>query len=333
MPYLAVFKNIKIVVFLLIFFCYNMSFGTSFAQNNSKNSKKTKTIAKKISKNHQQKKPKNKKFIFKNPESNDNFDLQPKNTSIETDYFLEIELTQQNCDNTIVNKCFFADSLFGKPYFHPTTLHIFSNKILATQLAYHRNSIQKTYPKIINKNYDFYTTKYNKINFTAFNGNINKFFLSSTSNEIKAQPCLFADKLFVHQQIYAPTTTQDLFFKIPNNSHLKQLSFFWHNQQQYAILYNNQHSSWQTIENLILCQDKSKNQSLEILATILWQKTFHQEQCTKKLACLTQNIAEAKKECETLNNVDLEICFQQEKCQEVLEINNCQVVKNTLPTP
>ena len=65
-----------------------MSFGTSFAQNNSKNSKKTKTIAKKISKNHQQKKPKNKKFIFKNPESNDNFDLQPKNTSIETDYFL-----------------------------------------------------------------------------------------------------------------------------------------------------------------------------------------------------------------------------------------------------
>jgi hypothetical protein len=328
MPYLPVFKNINILLFLLILFCYSTSFSQNInKQNQTKNIHKTKLNHKKINKNRHQKKTPHKKLILQNLKSITDSNIEAKDTSLATDYFFEIELDQQNCDNTIVSKCFFADSLFAKPYFHPTTLHIFNNKILATQLFYHKNSIQKTYPKIIDKNNFFSTTNHNKISFVVFNGNIKQLNLSSTINENKATPCLFADKLFLHQQIYSDTKTQDVFFKNSNNSELKQLSMFSANQQQYALLYNNKNNSWLTIDNLILCQNKKENNQPEIL----WQKTFNQQQCATKLACLTQTETEeqSKEECKKLNNVDIEICFQQEKCQEVIEINNCQIILNT----
>lgn len=316
MPCFLAFKNIsKILLFLIICFCYH----TTLAQNTSKKNNKVAIKKHKINKKHKVKKQ---KFVLKNPEENH----QPNLVFKETDYFLEIELTPQNCNNTIASKCFFADSLFEKAYFHPTTLHIFGNKILATQLTSRNNNLQKSYPKIINKNHSFITTNQNKINFSVFNGNITELSLSQSANENKSNPCLFADKLFLHQQLYANIKTKDIFFKTPNKSELKQLSLFEHNQQKYAILYNNHSKSWQTIDNLILCQNKHQENS----QNILWQKTFTQEQCSQKLACLTENTAELPENCKMLNNVDLEVCFSQEKCSEVFEINKCQITKNIL---
>jgi len=323
MPYFLVFKNIKniskILLFLLIFFCYNHT----FAQNITKKPNKIATKKHKITKKNKIKKQ---KFTIKNHEINHQQKNQPNISFTETDYFLEIELTPQNCNNTIISKCIFADSLFEKPYFHPTTLHIFNNKILATQLTYHKKNLQKSYPKIFNKNYNFITTNQNKISFNVLDGNITELSLSQSTNENKSNPCLFVDKLFLHQQLYANIKTQDIFFKIPNNSELKQLNFFEYNNQKYALLYNNQSKSWQTIDNLILCQNKYQ----ENLQNILWQKTFTQEQCSQKLACLTENNIELLKNCQALNNVDLESCFLQEKCSEVFEINKCQITKNNL---
>jgi len=316
MPCFLAFKHIsKILLFLIIFFGYQ----TTFAQNTSKKNNKVAIKKHKINKKHKAKKQ---KFVLKNPEENH----QPNLVFTETDYFLEIELTPQNCNNTIASKCFFADSLFEQAYFHPTTLHIFSNKILATQLTSRNNNLQKSYPKIINKNYSFITTNQNKISFSVFDGNITELSLSQNANEPKSEACLFADKLFLHQQLYANIKAQDIFFKIPNKSELKQLNLFEYNQQKYATLYSNQSKSWQTIDNLILCQNKSDPNS----QNILWQKTFSQEQCSQKLACLTSNTAQPTKNCQELSNVDLETCFSQEKCSEVFEINKCQITKNIL---
>ena len=316
MPCFLAFKHIsKILLFLIIFFGYQ----TTFAQNTSKKNNKVAIKKHKINKKHKAKKQ---KFVLKNPEENH----QPNLVFTETDYFLEIELTPQNCNNTIASKCFFADSLFEQAYFHPTTLHIFSNKILATQLTSRNNNLQKSYPKIINKNYSFITTNQNKISFSVFDGNITELSLSQNANEPKSEACLFADKLFLHQQLYANIKAQDIFFKIPNKSELKQLNLFEYNQQKYATLYSNQSKSWQTIDNLILCQNKSDPNS----QNILWQKTFSQEQCSQKLACLTSNTAQPTKNCQELSNVDLETCFSQEKCSEVFEINKCQITKNNL---
>jgi hypothetical protein len=323
MPYFLVFKNIKntstILFFLLILFCCH----AGFSKDNSKKNNKITTKHHKISKKHKAKKV---KFILNNPKPDHQQNNQTNSVFSETDYFFEIELTPQNCNNTIISKCFFADSLFEKAYFHPTTLHIFSNKILATQLTYQNNNIQKSYPKIINKNYSFITNNHNKISFNVIEGNITDLYFSNTSNENKSSPCLFADKLFLHQQLYANLTTQDIFFKVPNKSELKQLGLFEYNQQKYAILYNNQNKSWQTIDNLILCQNKSQENS----QNILWQKTFAQEKCSQKVACLTQKTTESSTNCQALSNIDLEICFAQEKCLEVFEINKCVITKNSL---
>ena len=323
MPYSLVFKNIKnaskILFFLLIFFCYH----ASFAKNNVKKNNKIITKKHKISKKHQVKKE---KFIFKNLEPDHQQNKQPNITLSKNDYFFTIELTPQNCNNTIISKCFFADSLLEKAYFHPTTLYIFSDKILAIQLTYHKNNLQKSYPKIINKNYTFTTINQNKISFSVLEGNITDLYLSSTANENKSEPCLFADKLFLHQKLYNNLTTQDIFFKIYNKSELNQIDLFEYNQQKYAILYNNQNKSWQTIDNLILCQNKFQENS----QNILWEKTFTQEQCSQKLDCLTQNTTKSSETCKILSNIDLEICFLQEKCSEVFEINKCIVTKNNL---
>ena len=323
MPYSLVFKNIKnaskILLFLLIFFCYH----TSFAKDNLKKNNKIITKKHKISKKHQVKKE---KFIFKNPKPNPQQNNQTNFPLNKTDYFLEIELTQQNCDKTIVSKCFFADSFFEKAYFHPTTLHIFNDKILATQLVYHNNFIQKNNPKIINQNYNFTTIKQNKISFSVFEGNLTNLYFSTINNENKSDPCLSVDKLFLHEQLYNNLTTQDIFFKVPNKSELKQLGLFEYNQQKYAVLYNGQNKSWQTIDNLILCQNIPQENS----QNILWQKTFTQEQCSQKLACLTQNTTKSSETCKILSNIDLEICFLQEKCSEVFEINKCLITKNNL---
>ena len=91
-------------------------------------------------------------------------------------------------------------------------------------------------------------------------------------------------------------------------------------------VHSNHSKSWQTIDNLILCQNKLQENS----QNILWQKTFTQEQCSQKLACLTENTAKLPENCKMLNNVDLEVCFSQEKCSEVFEINKCQITKNIL---
>jgi hypothetical protein len=289
---------------------------------NKKNSITTKTLSKNLSANKV-----NKKSGKKSKISQLKAQITTLNTSAEkldskiiiADYFLESDLDTKSCDDIIVGGCNFRDSLFNQEYFHKTTIHIFNNLILATQLYDSPINIRKKYAKIKNGRHIFTTINGNKMAVLVDEGVVkNTAILSgSLANEAKSEECFYADKLFAYTQLYnQQIEQQDFFFKTIYDSDLKQVITFKHQDKTFATIYDNNTNSWRNIDNLILCR-KNREQNLR-------QKIFNSKQCLQKLSCLDPQKA-MQNECLDVFYVDIEICSLQEDCQEELVVNSCLV--------
>jgi len=289
-------------------------------------SKKNSTITKTLSKNLSTNKV-NKKSGKKSKISRLKAQIIAPNTSIDqldskiivADYFLESDLDIKSCDNIVVGGCNFRDSLFSQEYFHKTTIHIFNNLILATQLYDSPINIRKKYAKIKNGRHIFVTTNGNKIAVLVDEGVVKNTALLSGSlaNEAKSEACFYADKLFAYTQLYnQQIEQQDFFFKTIYDGDLKQITTFKYQDKTFATIYDNNTNSWRSIDNLTLCR-KNKEQNLR-------QKIFNSKQCLQKLSCLDPQKA-MQNECLDVFYVDIEICSSQEDCQEELVVNSCLV--------
>ena len=86
--------------------------------------------------------------------------------SIDYTYFLQIPLTENDCEKALGSSCLFRDSLFQEPYLHPTTLTIFLGKIFAKQ-HFHDKTILL---KVEDAAYSLKTDQQNMVSFTTKNG-------------------------------------------------------------------------------------------------------------------------------------------------------------------
>lgn len=104
---------------------------------------------------------------------------------ISPSYLLELPLNDSNCEASIGQRCNYKDGITGGDYFHPVTLVVFQNKVMAIQSF---KDGRKTLIRVINSNYTLKTKNDNLVSFTAKEGDVSNLKLSSgtLAKEVKA---------------------------------------------------------------------------------------------------------------------------------------------------
>ncbi len=229
-------------------------------------------------------------------------------SKISSEYFLQVNLTQTQCEEIVGGECFRRDSARDKPYYHQTKLTIFNNKVFAEQfLQNSEKSTDRLFFSISNGAYKFITTKGNKISFSAKNGKvINLKLLSGKLGKEKKSDnkCRVAEATYGFYQAYDKwqIVERHKFFKDEFNfSGLKEFIIFAEksNKTKAMALLKDSAQSVVAVNKIRLCKIQGEENYLE------------------------KHISNS--ECELAREEDIEECVRYGACEDYLVVKDCEI--------
>ncbi len=217
-------------------------------------------------------------------------------------YFYEIELNKDNCENIIKARCTYRNSLLDlKASFHSTKLVIFDRKAFAVQK--YNNKLK--FIKIKNSDHKIKINSENQLSLTIENGDI--LFLKNLNSikaKSKASKCFVTKFLYRFLDIYGYSSnfyTKFNYYKdIYNFNSLKEIIIFSKKEtpHQYHALIGARGNDYQSISNLHLCKNSSNNE-------LLVKHTEPQD-------CIFRGLNSSE-------------CLQMKDCKDYIQVKDCQV--------
>jgi len=199
-------------------------------------------------------------------------------------YIIEVELNE-NCFDILGIECNKSDKFLEDEYFHPTSLFIFQNKVIAIQ--YYKNpNFSKKYYKVRDGNYNLVTKNGNKINIQTKNGILNGSILQegNIDNEsLISSKCDYSEKLLAFHNLYKidDVKKQIVYYSYGNRAHgLVELSIFttkFEPQNYYAVI-KLPSSLEKPVQNLNLCKMKDNEALID--------RNFTKSECMRKFRCI-----------------------------------------------
>ncbi len=222
-----------------------------------------------------------------------------KTQQIPEKYFLEINLSQKECEKTIKENCFYRDSAHDDKYYHQTKLTIFNKKIFATQ-----NSL---FFAVKNGNYKFFDEKNNLISFNVKNGAVSnlKLIKGNLNKEKEITRCTLTQAVYGFNKAYDESqliVKTDYFEDGYNFKGLQEFMIFSEKstQEEVFAMSNKTNETPTPINELRLCKQKISGKILV--------KYVNKDQCDK-------------------NNPDIDIeCKKFNDCEDYLVTKNCEVI-------
>lgn len=221
---------------------------------------------------------------------------------IESSYFLQITLAENDCEKALGESCIFRDKMFSAPYLHETTLTIISNKIFATQFFNDKTSILQ----VKDGSYILNSNSGSLISFNTKNGEVSDLkLLKGDLNQEKQNisKCSKAENFYNFYSIYkkddAITTKSGIYKDEYDFKGLNEYILFADKNEPSEIMAVSRGEDTQIIamENIQLCKMNNSD--------ILNIRHLNAEEC--------------------LNNPDAEECSKYEACEDIITVENCDV--------
>ncbi len=221
---------------------------------------------------------------------------------IDSSYFLQTSLAENNCEKTLGQSCFFRDKMLSDPYLHETKLAIFLDKIFATQLYKDRALTVQ----VKDGAHSLISNNGNLISFNTKNGEISnlKLVKGSLTKEENISKCQKAENLYNFYNLYKKDDEIIIKSGIYKDEYdFKGLNeYILFSEKKYPTeimaLSKNDEPNISAIENLQLC--KMKNSS------ILNARHLSAEECSG-------------------DEKTAEECFKYQECENIIAVENCEV--------
>lgn len=221
---------------------------------------------------------------------------------IESSYFLQITVAENDCEKILGQSCIFRDKMFGEPYFHEAKLNIFSNKIFATQFFNDKTITVQVKDGAYSLAFD----KNNSISFNTKNGEV--FNLKLTNGNLAKEQsniskCQKAENLYNFYRLYKSdeiTVKSGIYKDEYDFKGLNEYILFAETKDQTGImaLTKSDKPKITAIENIQLCKMPNSN--------ILNVRHLSVEECASE-------------------DASSEECFKYQACEDVITIENCEV--------
>lgn len=224
--------------------------------------------------------------------------------SIADSYFLQITLDEDNCEKIVGVECEFKDRFIAGPYFHPTKLTLYLNKIIATQSF---ESGDSKLLKVRDGAYKLVTDNGNLVSFAVTKGDLFDLKTLQGNLENEVQKISKCDKGKMLYDFYTTYKRQDELY-IKNITYSDEYDF-------------------DEVRNLILLSEK-KNQS-DIMA--LSQSTSANTAIANIRLCKFPKYEKSvvkhvtADECQLSTHEQDEECFRYQECIDHAAVKNCEV--------
>lgn len=243
-------------------------------------------------------------FIAKNA-----FSLEYRD--IPSEYFLEIDLKQRECEKLTNVECYGRDSMSQSPYYHKVKLRIFENQIFAER--FFKNSEFKTdreFVKIKDGTFTLTTNKRNLISFTSKGGKVTslKILNGIMANETKnPSECKLSEFKYGFYKNYdkEKLLSKSVNFKNDENFIGIEEMIIFKDKDSYKTraLLNLSPQSQNSVKTINLCQMPKGGKNSE---------EFLQREISRRDCILGKG-----------NN--LQQCLKYKDCRDYLVVRNCEV--------
>ncbi len=264
--------------------------------------------------------------------------------------FLQIELTQSDCEKLTGGESFRYDSIHQNPYYHKTIITIFRQKIIAEQFSKHvRGNVDVLLLPIKDGNHVL--TKYHNgssISFTAKNGIVSNLKMSGSIVEmvVQASGCDLSEAIYKFYQLYDKDGIVEIastFKDLENFNGLTEFSLFVEKADQTSIhaIMKKENERIRSLKRIKLCNIPGDNSYIV--------KPITYDRCLAKQTSITTNASSPNNPIpnpqdsafpldnmpieQTNDNYDYDLekwCQKYENCSDYVVIDRCAVI---LPNP
>ena len=223
--------------------------------------------------------------------------------SIESSYFLQTTIAENDCEKFLGQSCFFRDRMLSEPYLHKTKLTIFSNKIFATQFFNDKTIIAQ----VKDGAHSLISSNGNLISFNTKNGNVSNLALvkgNLTKEENNVSKCKKAETLYSFYNAYNKddeiVTKSGIYKDEYDFKGLNEYTLFAEKKDlsEVMAITKNDDEKIVATENLQLCK--------MVNSDILNVRHLNEDECSG-------------------DKKPSEECFKYQECEDVVAVENCEV--------